>query len=291
MPSEYAQLIDEAAYQQVLAMAEAYLSRKGRVTGIQPGMISVELGEGQEVQCGLDNLIRVIAQQEEGEWFEVIGQHFDRVHAHFHAKPLQMDWKEARPYLKTRVYPENFGRPEIRQQMVHRVDFEGTFTNLILDYEGRFHLLTKNMVARWDQSEEELFRVAQQNINQEEIQLTQGQMEDGTELYCFFSGDFSASYIVDFNHNAHFCMGKYGCLIALPTKGAVICVPINDQYVLERIRYLSPLVNEFYQKDPGHITNQFYWFDGTTFRRFRYEEDGQDKILIRLPVELEQLLQ
>lgn len=290
MPEEYESLIREDQYQQLLKMAVAYLNRKGKVIQIIPGMVVVDLGEQQEVQCGLDNLVRVIAKQEEDDWFEIIGRHFDRVKAHFHQKPLHMDWETARRYLKTRVYPETFGKPEIRAQMVQRVDFEGTFTNLILDYEGRFHLLTKRMVEPWKQSEDKLFAIAQANINAEEIQLNQGEVEDGASLYCFFSGDFSASYIVDFQTNADFCLGAYGSLVAIPTKGAVLCMPLEDKYVLERVQYLSPLVNEFYLKDPGHITNSFYWYHNGAFHRFRYQEEGEEKIVIRLPRALEELL-
>lgn len=290
MPEEYASLINQDQYQKVLEMAEAYLNRKGTVVKIEPGMITVKMSDGQEVQCGLDNLIRIVAQQEEEEWFETIGQHFDRIQANIYTEPLKMDWEEARQYLKTRVYPESFGHPEIRKQMVYKTDFEGTFTNLILDYQGRFHLLTKRMVARWDQPLETLFSIAQENINAEEIKLTKGETEDGTELYCFFSGDFSASYLVDFQTNAYFCVGEYGTLVALPTKGVGICIPLNDRFVLERVKFLAPLVNQFYQKDPGHITNKFYWFYEGSFLRFRYEAEKEDKIMIRLPYKLEELL-
>ena len=104
-------------------------------------------------------------------------------------------------------------------------------------------------------------------------------------MFAFFSGDFSASYMLNFKIYSDYIGGTFGTLIAIPTKGTSIASPIENKNVLDLIEILRPEVDKFYQEDPGNITLNYYWLYNNEFQIFPTEESS-DGTIVKLPKEL-----
>ena len=65
--------------------------------------------------------------------------------------------------------------------------------------------------------------------------------------------------------------------MAIPSKNAAFCVPIDDKRYLSYLNLLAPLMLQFYEQGPGQINQYFYWYNDGKFERFEQEEgeDGQ----------------
>jgi hypothetical protein len=171
----------------------------------------------------------------------------------------------------------------------HRIDFPKTNTFLILEFEGQFHFIQKDEVIEWNKSENDLFECAIQNLPEDEIEVKEYEFVEKFTVYIFFSGDFSASLMLDLRNRANYTIGKFGTLIAIPTKGTAYAHPIEDSEILELIRILQPTIEKIYNEDPGNVTTNFYWCYDDNIQIFPTEQ-SDNGLLISLPKDLIKLI-
>lgn len=268
LPTSYEHLINQEQYERVLDMMLGYFSNRMQVTAVKDGVAHLRKGEN-EIQCSLNNLVRILSTQEtEADWFEIICTHFDTI-VNINVKPTIGTFAEMQAKLTLRVYPADFlPNDEFKTQLITRTDFEGTLTTLVLDLPQTFRPLNRKDITHWTVNEQELFEAAQKNVNQQEVEVVKCEIAESLELFFFFSSDYSPSYLLDFEENASFAIGKFGSLIAIPAKGAAITYPINDDGVMQTIEAIHPLISKFYNEEPGNITLRYYWYYDQTFTIF-----------------------
>lgn len=290
LPKRYAHLISSEDYQLILSMSLGYLSSKMEVERIDDGVIYVKRAAYEPLQCALDNLVRSCSQETNKEmWFEMICAHFEKIMI-IDQHPDLSYFDNVRKILSIRIYPQAFGENMgLSGKLVTKTDFEGTISVLVLDLPGRFQLLTKRDVTVWNKSDGQLFEIAQQNVNKQQIDVAQHELAGEFELFSFFNSDYAASYAIDFEQNAHFAIGKYGTLVAVPSKGVVFAHPIKNEGVIVVIQMLHPLVTKFYNEEPGNITYNYFWYFDKKFYAFPAIAK-EDYITFSLPKPLEQLL-
>ncbi|MEZ4687311.1 MAG: hypothetical protein R3B47_14960 [Bacteroidia bacterium] len=281
MPTRFEAFLEEESYALLLDLCLDHLHGRAEIHRVENGLIILGLGDINEMQCALDNLVRQIHSLPEESWRERVINHFGQLWETLadhdeNMKRLQ-DFSQVKSMLRLRVYPNSFGHEEVRNELVSRVDFEGTFTCLVLDYDNRFQLVTKDLTGFWNIPSEVLFTLAQTNVNREKFEVSSIGVADGPDVYAFFSGELAASFLLDFEENAHFAKGRFGSLVAIPSKNAAFCVPIDDKRYLAYMKLLAPLMLQFYEQGPGQINRHFYWYNDGRFERFEQEEaeDGQ----------------
>jgi hypothetical protein len=251
-------------------MALRYHTENGmKVVRTGEGEIVAEVN-GEEQHRYLDNLVRLLHSGNRASWPQIVTEHFDKLRDHRPAyNYLFKDFEYAAPLLRVLIKGQELYKNDL-ETFVYRKDFPGTNTFLVLEYEQQFRYLTKTDIAEWAKPEEELFAHAIANTPAHEVEIKEYTYCGKFPVFIFFSGDYSASMMLDLNAKSDFAVGTYGSLIAIPTKGTAFVHPIESGDITELVGALTPTVEKFYNEDPGSITTNFYWRPkkGATWRPF-----------------------
>lgn len=286
-PDFYLGIVTKLEYAEILKISERECARLGKITSIQAGTIKLITQENEEeVSFHLDNLVRKCHYNDRTEWTTIIKNHFGRYPLDkSKAKFLSKDFEYAKPLLKVLVRSID----NIPEGMVHRIDIPETSSFLILDYDERFHFLMEKDIQEWNIPKNELFEIALANISIEKIDIQEVLWADKFELFSFFSGDFSASFMLEIGKNAPFSIGKYGAIVAIPTKGSAFVHPLDENTVLAFIHVFEKTFHSFYTEDEVPISNDYYWFYKDKFTAFKIAKENERHTLC-LPDSLEKLL-
>jgi hypothetical protein len=289
LPENYMDLVDEKNYVIFLDKCLAILKNlKVNVVSSDDGDIKYLNSDKEEAHYFLDNLLRKYLQLEEIEKDKEIIRHFSKLQDKSDAyKYLFKDFEYAKQFLKILVRPAEM-LPNY-EEFIYRSDFPNLLTFLVLDFEEQFKYIRNDSVIEWQVTDKELFEIAIENLSNENVEVKEYQFGDKFTVYILFNGDFSASYTLLLEEKLEFSIGAFGSLIAIPTKGTALIHPIETNEVLDLIEILNPLVQQFYNEDPGSITLDFYWFYKREYYMFDKTLDGERAITIKLPKKLIEL--
>lgn len=289
MPSHYEGIVTQKEYETILDYALAYLQQISEIISAKDGTIIIKKADKpeEEMQCHLDNLTRRCKSEDKTEWQTIVNQHFARLNVDPHkVKYIFKDFDFAEPMVKYAV--RHASMVDKIDEVVHRVDLPETGTFLVLDTDESFRYIRKNDIIEWGKTEKELFDIATQNVALEKIEIAEILWAEKFEAYTFFSGDFSASFIVELEKNAEFAIGRYGAVVTIPSKGTAIVHPLNGVTALAFIVSFYDMMRNFYTEDQVPITDNFYWYYEGRFELF-IESEKRGQTLLSLPKKLEQL--
>jgi hypothetical protein len=289
MPAHYEGIVTQKEYETILDYAVAYLQQISEIISAKDGTIVIKKADKpeEEMQCHLDNLTRRCKSEDVSEWQTIVNQHFARLNVDPHkVKYIFKDFDFAEPMVKYAV--RHASMVDKIDDVVHRVDLPETGTFLVLDTDESFRYIRKNDILEWGKTEEELFEIAAQNVALEKIEIAEILWAEKFEAYTFFSGDFSASFIVELEKNAEFSIGRYGAVVTIPSKGTAIVHPLNGATALDFIVSFYGMMRNFYVEDQVPITDNFYWYYEGQFELF-IEKEKLGQTLLSLPKKLEQL--
>jgi uncharacterized protein YtpQ (UPF0354 family) len=289
LPKDYADLIDTKGYEIFLTKCLSTLKDLGyNVHSFENGDIVYEKENNEQAHFYLDNILRKYLQANEGEKDIEILTHFTKLKDQSKAyEYLYKDFDYAKQFLKVLIKADDI-LPN-NDDFVFQNHFPHLLTFLVLDFEEQFHYVEKNKVTQWEVEEKELFEIALNNIRQEEIEIKQFRFDDKYEVFALFSGDFSASYTLLIEQEFDFAIGKFGSLVALPTKGSAFLYPIDTDNVLDVIVATYPTIEQFFNEDPGNITLNFYWYYQGQFEIFEKTANEDGTVTINNPNELTEL--
>ena len=289
LPDNYKDLIDEKNYALFLEKCLRTLKDLNiKVTSFNDGDIAYEKSDGEEAHYFLDNLIRNYVQLNQNGRDEAIQNHFKKLQDKTSAyNYLFKDLDYAKQFLKVLIKPTDL-LPNF-DEFIFRNDYPNLNTCLIFDFEEQFHYIRKNNAIEWKVEYEYLFRIAVDNISNEEISIKEYLFGEKFTVFILFSGDFSASYTLLIEDKIDFAIGTYGSLIAIPTKGTAFIHPIETNDVLDLIEILHPEIGKFYNEDPGNISTGFYWFYQGTFHMFGKTLNDDNTLTIKMPDRLNEL--
>lgn len=293
IPQEYVHLMNQQQFNILLEIAQQYFKDKGEeVIKIDNGYITAKEEGGEEMKYGLDNIVRMLSPEPQENWESIIYTHFNKVNSSdSHLVYYRKDYEAAKPFLKVLIKDEAILEHEFAADIIYRIDFPGTCTILVMDYDNQFRYLRKEDIAEWEAGTDEIFLAALDNIAEEEITVNKVEHEGDIEMFLFFSGDFSAAKMLQFERNADFALGEYGSVIAMPTKGTAFTSPINQNNVIGILEVLTEPVSKFFNEDPGNITTSIYWYYQGVFRQFpETPSDKEGYVTIGIPAALELLI-
>ncbi|WP_289660543.1 hypothetical protein [Flavobacterium panacagri] len=291
LPDMYKGIVTKEEYNFVMNTAIQYHEENGFVISkIDEGEIVTEVG-GEVQHRYFDNLVRTLSGNKDGNWRNIIYEHFNKLKYNPSAFDyLYKDFSYASQFLRVLIKGESFIIPNGIENYISRVDFPETNTFLILEFEGQFHYVRRDESLEWEQTEEELFEIAINNIPTDEIETKVYDLHENFKIYTFFSGDYSASYMLNLKNESEYLKGKFGTLISIPTKGTALACPIENGNILELIEIINPDNEKFYHEDPGNITLNYYWLHNNKFYLFPSEKVADNKT-IKLPKDLLDLLE
>ena len=290
LPDDYANLIDEKGYKVFLDKCLSILYDLGyKVTSSDNGDIIYEKEDSDEAHFYLDNLLRKYIQADPDKKDIEILTHFKQLSDQTKAYDyLYKDFDYAKQFLKILLKADDI-LPN-NDDFVYQRNYPELLTFLVLDFEEQFHYVKKNEVYQWEIDELELFEIAKENISKEEIEIKQFNFHDKYDVFALFSGDFSASYTLLIEQELDFAIGRFGTLIALPTKGTAFLYVIETNEVLDVISTIYSTIEQFFNEDPGNITLDFYWYFEGQFQLFNKTLNEDGSISISKPKKLNDLL-
>lgn len=290
LPEMYNGIISKDEYNIIMEICIKYHNDKELIISkIDEGEIVINI-DGGEQRRYLGNLIRVLVSNDKTVWNDLIYEHFDKIKLNSSAlEYLYKDFEYASQFLRVLLKEDLFDLGDKVENFVHRIDFPKTNTFLVLEFEGLFHFIRKDEIIEWNKTENYLFECAIQNLPEDRIEVDEYEFGEKYIVFMFFSGDFSASLMLDLKKRADYTIGKFGTLIAIPTKGTACAHPIENGDILELIENLNPTIENFYNEDPGSITTNFYWYFNDKIEIFPIEQ-SEKRLLISLPKDLIKLL-
>ena len=273
LPERYVGQITQDEYSIIIKHSKEFLRERGTIEKIEDGVIFVELDSALDDvnQLSLDNLLRNCKQEgDKTKWKEIIIDHFTRLTTKVDFD--KSDFDECRELLAIRIYPEYDAKT--KEVMTFKVDFPGTMSALVLDLPDKYESIDKETIGLWGIPIDSLFYIAQENVNKREgIEILETREGETTIVYSFYSPDHSASFIRDIERNADFAIGEWGAFVALPTRGSVFVIPIEDKFAIETLEDLRPAIKKFFDEDPGNITTDIFWYYNDKFELVNVIDD------------------
>lgn len=292
-PEVFEHLISMPDYELLITISIAYFKEKNiPIRAIENGIIKASGTNGEEVQFGLDNLVRKVIKADKEKWDTIIYDHYSKLRQDHKSayNYLFKDFEYASQFLKVVIKDQNFIRTDFMEKMVHRIDFPETCTMLILDFEEQFRFLMWGEIKEWEVPIDELFEIALQNIRQEEVSVMNGDFKNEQPLFLFIEANFAASFMIDLQTNAPNSVGNLGALVTIPTKGVSIVHPITDLGVIAVASAIAPLVMHYFNESEGSINTYFYWLYNGEYAMFPIHTDDEGRTILHLPPKLEQML-
>lgn len=290
IPEDYKNFLSQKEFDEVVDLSLHHLEQLDfKVKDVEGGKITIKQEEDDDRYFFLDNLVRKIAQLEKELWSDEIIAHFTKLQDRSDAYNfLYKDFEHAVKYLKVLIKADDLIPNS--EEYVTRVDFKDTLTFLVFDFEDQFHYIRCDNAKEWDETNDQLFEVALDNISNEDIDIKEYEYEEQFQVFILFSGDFASSFIIELERNVPFAIGEFGTLIAIPTKGSAFIHPISTDNIIELVHVLYPQIEEFYNEDTGNINLEFYWFNRGQFQIFPKIKNEDGTITISLPNELSDTL-
>jgi len=278
LPNELKHLISQDDFNSILTFATAYLTDKGhRNVSFADGLLLYNtLGESETSnQTNFLNLVKSVLCEERIDWQVKTEEYFDRLNQDKEIEQeVLLDFEKARKYLTVRLHPINTYEDEPQkshiEKLVYKVEIPDTYSMLSFDLPTRFHILTIDEINVWNKEQNELFKIAHDNL-QDKIEIIQAQQHDwgGAIFYTLFDRDYSAAYCIDFASNCNNLIGEKGSLISFPTRGTVFVHPIsNNEKFNIGYNHIAEKTNTFFNDDPGPISRNIYWLYENNFTLF-----------------------
>lgn len=299
LPADLEKNISKADYKIIADLSIAAVAKKYKIDHVSQGTIT--LGKGQNMAAfNLDNvLLQCEAEKDHSKWNGIIQAHFDRLFNSIdkHEKTDLSGYDKVKGNLSIRIYTaasaEQRGGLE---NLVSRVDLEGTVTLLMLDLPEAFATVSKKEFDHWHISADTAFRQALENIGKQKIERETKSIDiEGTPVEFNFleNEDYAASYALDLSNNSPALVGEWGSAIALPNKGLVAICKISREKPVEFVKFIQaakPIIEKLYTSDPQPISKEFFWYYKGKFTRIVVNEDSKGNINVIAPVGLSELM-
>jgi len=229
---------------------------------------------------GLENIAQLYHQASEAERKTIVKDFFNSLRNDEKlGKQIQdniNNFDSVKSYLGVRIYPREYLDQIGDSNLVTRLDFSGSVSVLVLDLPTTVSSIKPEQIAKWNLQTDELFRIGIDNVTtkyQPEISLEK--ITDKVSIWLISSENiFTTTHIFHLQNRTQF-IGKYGSLVLIPHRHAVIIYPIDNLNVVEAIKILIPLGQKMYSEGPGSISASIMWYYDGSFINLPYSISNQ----------------
>lgn len=261
--------MDAGAWNDFAGEVQRYFSERGQEIQLRAGAVILETDRYRP--RNLANIAAVCAREDRAAWADRIRNHFEGIDRAIREAD-DMDAGKATvesmvPRLRLRVYGEESA--PLTDQLYARRDLAGTATFAVVELPSSVTHLTRAMTQRWNLSDEEVFRLAEQNVRSLSLPDPVVMRGSAGEPVRIYRGDHFVSSHALLHDQLDAMSGAHGAYVALPVRDMLAVMPI-DRAEGETFVRMAMLAAETFMKGPGSITPFLYWyFQG------KYERCGQ----------------
>ncbi len=237
---------------------------------IQSGYVVATNGS----QLGLSNVAQLCGQSPKEEWAQIIDSHFDKLEQsedeHRRILADVADWGHGKKLLTVRLWGES-DLPDKPGFFVTRDDLEGIKSVLTFDLPNSVTNARPEVVDKWKLPPNEVFAMALANVANLPVETQRHDLGAGIPLYLLSAEHFFAgSHVLLLDRHAE-CLGRFGSIVSIPHRHAVLCHPIESMTVVEAIEKLALIADGMFREGPGSISPNVYWYRDASFVRLPYE--------------------
>lgn len=258
-------------------MVRAYFEGQGVDVELVRGMVRPRGGPLEGGAYGLGNLSQLCAAAEEGRWGELIAGHFG---AMARSQAAAEDLESATfDRVKDRLMVRLWERSDLAggaERMVWREDLPRLATVLCVDLPEAIRTVPREDAILWGQEDEELFERAMANVRREvRPELERIDVEGGAVWLVQAESFYVASLAVEIDRFPEL-IGKYGTLVSVPVRQAILAVPVEGIEALKAAEGLIRMTLGAEERGPGSISRRVWWWRDGMWHELEYEprEDG-----------------
>ncbi|MDP4091403.1 MAG: hypothetical protein Q8930_19330, partial [Bacillota bacterium] len=260
---------------------------------IEGGVMTVPEVFGSNFNLGLSNLASMCHASPSHQWEAIISGHFESIlegnRFEQSLKNIITDFSAISKYLAVRIWPKSHAQSLPEDKLIYREDIEDTITTLVLDLPTSVRSLSMEEAGGWNISLDELFRLGMENVfNNYEVEVSEEDL-NGCKC-CLVTGEhmFTATFALSPDWFRKY-IGKYGAIVGIPHRHALIVCPINGIEAVGGINVLIQAAYGMNRKGPGPVSPNIYWYSGGIYRKLPYEV-SEGKFSFYPPVEFINLL-
>jgi hypothetical protein len=283
---EWASFFTEEEYNYFLSLVDRYFKKEGIAYTLDDGNIIPADGQlGSNL--GLMNVAQHCSQSDRKGWKRFIHSHFDSFkRAAVFDKKLQKiihDYSLVKKYIGVRLYSKDYIANVGEEHTIKRRITDDIEALLVFDLPHSVFNIQPEQTLNWGKAVDELFEFAISNMKSRyPVKITKEAMGDTTLLAVVADHFFTPNVIFDLASHPSL-IGSKGSLVAIPHRHAVLFYPIEDIKVVTTISAMIPVINFMYDKGPGSISPDLYWYHNNKFYLLPYKMD--DKELQFIPPE------
>ncbi len=258
--------MDDAGWERFAEDVLGYFSEIGQEIEILAGVVFV--GGDRERPRNLGNLAASCASKPSAEWPAAIRRHFreidEAVRDSEELNAGKKSFEDVRSQLLLRIYDE--ASTPFTDQLYMRHDLEGTDTFVVVDMPTSVTHLNRASSRHWGKTDEELFRVAEENLRARPLPQPAVMRGAADEPVYVFQGDFFTSSHVLLREVLDAYVGPFGAYVAIPFRELLVVCPL-ERPVPDTFIQLGMFVAEQHSKSPGAISPFMFWYYQGQFER------------------------
>jgi len=229
-------------------------------------------------QLGLSNLAKMCKQSRRPQWKSIITEHFEgMLRTAAFEKTFYMkahDYAYAAPYIGIRVYPRDYISHIGEGTTIKRELAEDLIALLVFDFPHSVNNIKPETTIQWNKTNEELYEAGFGNTRMKYASKVSAEDINGIKIW-FIQGDhfFVANAVLDLQL-LPIPSGKYGALVGVPNRHAVLVYPIDNLEVVRAIQPLVAILLGLFRDGPGSISKSLYWYRDGQLTNLPYALNG-----------------
>ncbi len=278
-----------------LETAMEYFTKRGFTTDLDAatGGLTVPEQPYQGSQMYLGNVASVCAQIEKQHWAEAVKDHFSSFETSIKegedVGADRKDFEKVKHLIMPRLYPIDY--LEYKDKMVMRSSLEDTLLTLVFDLPTSIVNVQPDDVAAWGKGEDELYRLAFQNLRATyPPAFEQMELSGDAKIQIMAEENFFNPTYALFLEQFEGLLGQHGTVVGVPHRGALLCYPMEDQNFLNVIHQLAFIVTGMYKDGPGSLSPHLYWYHQGEFRRLPFRIGENNKFEFMPPAEFVEMM-
>ena len=272
--------LSTSEYNNFIALVKSDLVNRGMVIGDVKDGFSTAKVNGKDENFGLVNLAQNCKLANETEWANIIKTHFDAL-AKSRSDDANVqseisDFTKVKDLLAVQLYPDDYFNAAggLKNDIITRSDIPNVISTIVFDLPTSIQTVKRSNAIVWNKTDDELFALALDNTFNKITPQIFDQQLGGVKATFITSDNYLTAVLVLNLKKYSQCIGNNGSLLAIPTRGAIMCYPINDLGVVKAISGFAPFVSKLNAEGPGSLSAKLFWYKDSKFTNLPYNLDG-----------------
>ena len=275
----WAQVLNAKDYEKFIKSVEEYFKQTGKMFVVGDGIVKLS---DEDFEFGLSNLVQLCSRNTPKDYPAIVSHHFELIMEGrmFEEKfnKISEDFEQAKQYIGVRLYDEEYVNVMGKDSFIKRHFAGELFEVLVWDFPTTLQNVQHSIIDKWNVPIDMLFEVGKANIKQNyEIIAQKIEIGDGDSIFCAEAEHFFVTNILFELVQYPEFIGKGGMIFAVPTRSIAMIYPVADMKVVNVLSKFFINVPRFYDKGPGSLTREIYWYHDGTIETLNYSVDG-DKV-------------